>query len=275
MKKISITKLTVNLLVFVSVIGIIALLVSVNFKLLSRLDWVKISNQNVETIILIVSAFAFALGSMSIVIWYNPEPTDTRIKRTLIALLKVTFVMIDGLHVFIYNNEHIKDLSYWLSPIYGFQTALILFFIGNVAHNIINENSNEKQKAKDIQFEFLTSKFQAIKSKIEQYDKNQITMLETHNKLVEVSSELNNRILTSANKLTKLTTIVKMSELKIKKLTNKTTLHNNELKNLLKETEKYKTSHILKEKSRILKKKESNRTAEENEILKQAENLAS
>jgi len=150
MKK-SIGKTLMNVLVFTSVFGMLTLLSMINVKLLSRLNWIHSSIPIIDDIIMVIAGISFALGSISIILWYNTnwkkEALDTtkmsRKRLTGNTILKLTFVLLDGFHVFIYNNDHIEELALWVSPLFAIQTTLILFFIGNVVEDLINKTQEE------------------------------------------------------------------------------------------------------------------------------------
>ncbi len=125
----------IKTLIFLAVSGIIILLMMINTKLLIHLNWIKTGNFLLDDIAVLISGLAFALGSISVVIWYN--------KGFGSVLLKIAFAVLDGFHVYIYHNSHVEDLAMWVSPIFAVQTALILFFIGNVVHGIINEEKSD------------------------------------------------------------------------------------------------------------------------------------
>ncbi len=134
-----------KILVFTATIGIILMLMTINSKLLIHLNWIKSGYFILDYILISVAGLAFALGTVSVVIFYNPERKEEQSKTSYFftkvssSLLKLTFAVLDGLHVYIYNNEHITDLATYISPIFAIQTTLILFFIGNSVHQIISE----------------------------------------------------------------------------------------------------------------------------------------
>jgi len=146
--------LFVKVLIYTAVIGIIILLMMINTKLLIHLNWIKTSNFFLDTVLVTIAGLAFALGSISVVIFYNPEPSESTSKVSFVfkklssILLKVTFALLDGFHVYVYNNSHIEDIATWVSPIFAIQTALILFFIGNTVHKISNTNTLLLQETK-------------------------------------------------------------------------------------------------------------------------------
>jgi len=143
-----------KILVFTAIIGIILMLMTINSKLLIHLNWIKTSNFFLDTVLVTIAGLAFALGSISVVIFYNPEPSESTSKVSFIfkkvssILLKVTFALLDGFHVYVYNNSHIEDIATWISPIFAIQTALILFFIGNSVHKISSQNTLPYQEIK-------------------------------------------------------------------------------------------------------------------------------
>ena len=153
MKLINAKKITngfVTAIVFLSIIGMIFLLMTVNTKLLFHLNWIKTLNPMWDNIIIPLSGLAFSLGSISIILWYNPkkpakQAKDVTKKEFYLKyygniVLKTIFVTLDAMHIFIYNNTHIDDLAAWVSPIFALQAGLILFFIGAVVEDIITEN---------------------------------------------------------------------------------------------------------------------------------------
>lgn len=184
-------KFLTNALVFFAVIGIIILLSSINIKLLSKLNWFQSNIKLLDTFYIISAGIAFAIGSISIVIFYNPDKKQ-KLKYIAATFLKVTFVSLDGFHIYIYNNIHIQDLATWLSPVYAVQTALILFFLGDVVDNIIKDKKSNIQENKSMFSQsdtelkkyktyFIKSELGRIrKKKPENYTEEEKAFLQTH-----------------------------------------------------------------------------------------------
>lgn len=145
------SKSLLHFIIFLAVIGMIFLLMTVNTKLLIHLNWIKTQNPLWDNIILPISGLSFALGSISVILWYNPKKPAKQAKNDTKRefywkyigniILKAIFVTLDALHIFIYNNTHIEDLAAWVSPIFALQAGLILFFIGAIVEDIIRENN--------------------------------------------------------------------------------------------------------------------------------------
>ena len=150
MKK-PIGKRLMEFLVFIAIVGMIFLLSAINIKLLTFLNWIKSTIPIIDQIIITIAGISYAVGSISIILWYNTSwnkdlldtKKDFKLKILGNIILKSIFVLLDGFHVYIYNNSHIDDLASWVSPVFAVQTILILFFIGNVVEDIITKNINE------------------------------------------------------------------------------------------------------------------------------------
>ncbi len=212
-----ITNLLVKAIVFLGVFGIMFLLVMYNAKLLHSLDWFNIITdangkeianrifpKKFDNAIIIIAAIAYSLGSIAVVIWYNPTQKEDETKRMFLAryfgsiILKLLFVTIDGLHVYIYSGSgYIGDLSVWLAPVYAVQTILILFFVGAIVNDFV-KNGNKKEVDKQLIISELESKIELKESNIEKLESNikslksNIETFNTSNK--ELKSELDDTI---------------------------------------------------------------------------------
>ena len=275
MKKL--TEIFVKLLVFFAVAGIVFILTLINTKLLLFLNWYKIGH-DLDKYFALFSGIAYALGSISVVIWYNPPRSEK--KRYIGAvILKLAFVLLDGIHVYIYQNVSL-DESYIpevASFVFAFQTVLILYFIGSVVDNILKNNidkPNIESEFKKLQTDFnvrtgkynsLKTDFSKLKSEFRE-NENKLNLLETEikereGKIADYESKIENK---------KETIINLKDELELLQTGY----------NLQKETIQQKNEHIAmlekyyfkSERSRILKKNPENRTEEEQKILIESEN---
>ena len=253
-----ISNILVKTIVFFAVAGILFLLTMYNAKLLYTLNWFKTENRLFDRLVIIIAAVAYSLGSIAVVIWYNPtKKKDERIfnfKLRYIGsiLLKLFFVIIDGVHVYIYNNTHIEDLAKWLSPVYALQTSLILFFIGAIVNDIIKSGEEKEELANDAKKEF-ESELVSLQTKIENFEidiNNYKSDIENKTSIIkDTQSELQTHKSKAAELISQLT--------------------ENERK--ITELQTYRKAFLKSEKSRILKKKLENRTDKELEILADAE----
>ena len=147
--KFNISKFILNSLVFLALIGMVFLLMTVNTKLLNFLNWIKTEDGVWDKIILTGAGLSFALGSLSVILWYNPKmPNKIGLKRRkqLIKyigniVLKSIFVVLDALHVYIFFNIHtdVEYMATWASPIFAIQSGLILFFLGGILEKLMNK----------------------------------------------------------------------------------------------------------------------------------------
>lgn len=172
-----ITNILVRTIVFFAVLGIIFLLTMYNARLLHTLNWFKTQNINFDWTVIIIASIAYSLGSITVVIWYNPTKKESESKGSFrfryagSIFLKLLFVIIDGIHVYVYNNTHIEDLASWLSPVYALQTAMILFFVGAIMNDII-KTGKEKEKLKTDNTIALESEIELKESKIKKLQSN-------------------------------------------------------------------------------------------------------
>lgn len=256
--KTKISNILVKAMVFFAVIGIIFLLTMYNVKLLNTLNWFKTSNAFYDKLVIIISSISYSLGSIAVVIWYNPtikqneNKVSFTIRQVSSIFLKLVFVIIDGIHVYVYNNTHIQDLATWLSPVYALQTSLILFFVGAIVNDII-KNGNKKDVLEQ-------TKFAELKSEIE-VKESIINKLQTKQETIKTKFE-------------NFKTDISQKQTKILEL--ETNLHNQQTNNdklekKILELQKYYKFYLKSEASRIRKKKVENRTEGENEILAEAE----
>ncbi|MCF6185597.1 MAG: hypothetical protein L3J56_13430 [Bacteroidales bacterium] len=244
-----ISNILVRIIVFFAVIGILFLLTMYNAKLLYTLNWFKTENQLLDRLVIIIAAVAYSLGSIAVVIWYNPTKKQDESKLNFkfrysgSILLKLIFVIIDGIHVYVYNNTHIEDLAKWLSPVYAVQTSFILFFIGTIVNDIIKSNQTEQSQlfVKENEINELKSQLKNLRTDFKQVQSD----LQNKNfEVIRFESEIEN-----------LHTQINIKETEIKKL------------------QTYRKAFLKSEKSRILKKKLENRTEKELKTLKDAEVL--
>lgn len=289
----NLTKIFTKLLVFFAVTGIVFILTLINTKLLLFLNWYEIGHE-FDRYFAIISGIAYALGSISVVIWYNPklkynatkiEIKQYRIKKIGSVILKLSFVILDGIHVFVYQNLTLEEkyIPAIASVVFALQTVLILYFIGSVVDDIIkNQTDNDNSVS---EFENLQSKLQLKQS---EFDK----LKTDFNKVKQIANLLNTKIEKKESQL-------QSEHTKIEKYATDLALKKSEFRNLqtdfdslrkynndriakIKEMQtdlKQKNKHIdmlegyfyKSEKSRILKKNEANRTEEEIKILAEAE----
>lgn len=258
-----ISNILVRLTVFLAVTGIIFLLTMYNAKLLNSLNWFIIDNpvfpKQFSSIIIIIAAISYSLGSIAIVIWYNPSknPDENNVlfnlKYSGAILLKLIFVSIDGLHVYIYSgSSFIGDISIWLSPLYAIQTALILFFIGAIINSIIKKNQDKgvKKLIAEAEKELKQLEINDLKSEIGNLKSN----------LNDSESDIENKV-----------TVIDSYKSEISDLKSQVELKKSEIKKKETIIDSFQDHYFKAEKSRILKKKEDNRTPEENQLLEQAE----
>ena len=262
--KTKITNILLKTVVFLAVLGVIFLLTMYNAKLLSTLNWFKTSNILFDRIIIIASSIAYSLGSIAVVIWYNPVKNESEKNSLFVTkyigatILKVTFVTIDGIHVYVYNNTHIQDLATYLSPVYALQTALILFFVGSIVNDIIK--SNEKKQ------EYDNSKFIDMQTKLELRE-SEFKKLTT--KLNDLTTEKEVLQVTLNNSKSKIETL----QLELSDSNDIADKYSSELEERQNEINSYYPYYLKSEASRIRKKNENNRTNDEKEILIKFENL--
>jgi len=259
-----ITNILLKTVVFFAVLGVIFLLTMYNAKLLSTLNWFKTSNILFDRIIIIASSIAYSLGSIAVVIWYNPVKTENEKNSLFVTkyigatILKLTFVTIDGIHVYVYNNTHIEDLATYLSPVYALQTALILFFVGSIVNDIIK--SNEKKQ------EYDNSKFNDIQTKLELRESE---FKKLTSKLDDLITENEKLKVTLNNSKSKIETL----KLELSDSNDIAINYSSALEERQKEIHSYYPYYLKSEASRIRKKNENNRTNDEKEILIKFENL--
>ena len=260
-----ISNILVRAIVFFAVVGILFLLTMYNAKLLYTLNWFKTENRLFDRLIIIIAAVAYSLGSIAVVIWYNPTKKQNenkvsfKLRYTGSIILKLLFVIIDGIHVYIYNNTHIEDLAKWLSPVYALQTSFILFFIGAIVNDII-KNGKEKE---EIEKEAKT----AFENEIE-IKESKILSLQT--KVDDLETDINNLKSDIETK----NTIIKDAQSEIQShqtLLSEIKSQLNDKDRKISELQTYRKAFLKSEKSRILKKKVENRTDKELEILADAE----
>ncbi len=253
-----ISNILVKAIVFFAVIGIIFLLTMYNAKLLNTLNWFKTSNVFYDKLVIIISSISYSLGSIAVVIWYNPNIKENEnkvsftIRQVSSIFLKLVFVIIDGIHVYVYNNTHIQDLATWLSPVYALQTSLILFFVGSIVNDII-KNGNKKD-------ELEKTKFSELQSQIE-VKETEIKSLQT--KYEKIKTDIADFKSDIANKQTNI--------LELERELQAQQTENHKQKSEISELQKYYKFYLKSEASRIRKKKVENRTEEEVLILVEAE----
>jgi len=241
-----ISNILVKAIVFFAVIGIVFLLTMYNAKLLNTLNWFKTSNIFYDKLVIIISSISYSLGSIAVVIWYNPTIREKEnkvsftIRQVSSVFLKLVFVIIDGIHVYVYNNTHIQDLATWLSPVYALQTSLILFFVGSIVNDII-KNGNKKD-------EHEKTKFSELQSQIE-VKETEINLLQT--KYDKIKTDIADFKSDIANKQTNI------FELESKLQTQQT--ENHKQKSEISELQKYYKFYLKSEASRIRKKKVENK----------------
>jgi hypothetical protein len=234
-------------MVLFAVAGLIFLLTMYNAKLLYYMNWFKTSNELYDKIGILTAALSYSIGSISIMIWYNPE------KRKVGAIvLKILFVLIDGIHVYVYNNTHIEDLATYLSPVYALQTSLIMFFLGMLIHRFLKENQDREIK-KDEQTVFnkvIQLENEDLKSQIENLKAN----------AAEYESDIDDKkshIEALKSEIDEVKTMLIDKDSEIKLIQGK--------------FQTYYEKYLRFEKSRILKKREDNRSEKEKELLAEAE----
>ena len=262
-----ISNILVKAIVFFAVIGIIFLLTMYNAKLLNTLNWFKMSNTFYDKLVIIISSISYSLGSIAVVIWYNPtkSKTDTNaiftIKYIAATFLKLVFVIIDGIHVYVYNNTHIEDLAKWLSPVYALQTSLILFFVGAIVNDII-KNGKQKEELEKSKFTELNSKIELKESKINSL----------HTKIENLNTNITNYQSDIGDKQT----VISELQTDCVAYTNETTKYLSQIQEQetkIAELQTYYKSYLKSEAARIRKKKVENRTEEEVLVLVEAENV--
>ena len=260
---VKITDILVKSIVFLAVIGIIFLLTMYNAKLLNSLNWFITDNpiftKRFSNLIIIIAAISYSFGSISVVIWYNPSKKTNEnnalfnLKCSGAILLKLIFVSIDGLHVYIYSgSSFIGDLSIWLSPLYAAQTALILFFVGAIVNDIIKKNQDKEVE-------------KLIRETEKELKQREINDLES--KISNIKSNLNDSKTNIKDKMT----VINDYKSELTDLKSKVESKESEIKRKEIIIGSFQNHYFKAEKSRILKKKEDNRTPEENQLLEQAE----
>ncbi len=245
----------IKTLIFLAVTAIIILLMMINTKLLIHLNWIKTGNFLLDDIAVLISGLAFALGSISVVIWYN--------KGFGSVLLKIAFAVLDGFHVYIYNNSHVEDLAMWVSPIFAVQTALILFFIGNVVHGIMNE-----EKTDIVDYE---SQIKLLKSNLYETSEDLRNYTDGYNGSVEKSNKLQSQLQAQLQVNEKLTTDINNLESDLNAVELNAVGYANSISALHEKNKIYEPVYIKSEVSRI-KKKTANRTEEEQKFLEKHSN---
>jgi hypothetical protein len=237
MKKI--TDLIVKLIVLFALSGIIFILTLINTKLLMFMNWYKIG-YGLDNYFALVSGTAYALGSISVIIWYNKGKLSN-------VLLKTAFVILDGIHVYVYQNLSISEqmIPEIASVVFAIQTILILYFIGSVINDMIMKSSGESNFDKNnSQFLDFESKIGDLNTKIQNMNSNYSDMKSNYS---EMKSNLEEK-----------ESIIG----KMKSEINKKDSHIKELQ----------TYFFRFQKARILKTKPENRTEEDNRLLLEAEN---
>ena len=253
-----ISNILVKAIVFFAVVGILFLLTMYNAKLLYTLNWFKTENQLLDRLVIIIAAVAYSLGSIAVVIWYNPTKKQDESKINFkfrysgSILLKLLFVIIDGIHVYIYNNTHIEDLAKWLSPVYALQTSLILFFIGAIVNDII-KNGKEKEELADKAKKEYESKLLSLQTKIENYE----TDINNYKSDIEQKSNIINVTQTK----------IETQKVRVTECLSQISEKDKEIAEL----QTYYFAYLKSEVARIRKKKGENRTDKENEMLKEYE----
>ena len=291
----TITKIFTKALVLFAISDIIFILTLINTKLLMFLNWYKIGH-NLDNYFALISGIAYALGSISVVIWYNPPKRN---KKEYIGsiLLKLSFVILDGIYVYIYQNLILSEdlIPKVASGVFAVQTILILYFIGKVTDKILKNNTeNESEFEKyESQINSLQTNLTDTQSKLEKKRREFKSLLTDFRKTRSEFEENKSQIKDSFSKVEKYSTeIARLKhELGLKQtdydnmksqfefISKKLIKSNNEIIDKEKSI-KQKNEHIKmleayyfrSEKSRILKKKAENRTEKENKILSEAEN---
>jgi len=279
-----VTNFLAKLLVFFAVAGIVFILTLINTKLLLYLNWYKIGH-GLDNYFAIISGIAYALGSISVVIWYNPklkENADEKTKKQFkwnsagATLLKSAFVILDGIHVYIYQNINYSDniIPEVASIVFAIQTILILYFIGSVVDGII------KNPTKKTDYSTLETDYKNIKSKFVKTESDYNLLKPNYEKLNELNDELKSKFhdMVTENK-NYLSQILEFKS----EIVEKNKIHENRKQSIKEFQDEIdsKDEHILflegyfykSERSRILKKLESNRTEKEKEILKSSEDF--
>ena len=259
-----ISTLLVRAIVFFAVLGIIFLLTMYNVKLLYTLNWFKTTNKMLDLIVIIIASVSYSLGSISVVVWYNPIKQKTEkelvfgIRYFLSVILKLLFVLIDGIHVYVYNNTHINDLAKWLSPVYAIQTALILFFVGSIVNDII-KNGKQKENKDKTKFKELENRLKTKEIYIKEFE-DLIQGLKADNKH-------------KGQKIEKMVINLEKYQQDVEELKNAESDFVRILKEKEKEIEKYYPYYLKLRVSSIRKKAEKNRTEEEWAILQEYEQI--
>ncbi len=283
----TITKIFTKALVLFAISGIIFILTLINTKLLMFLNWYKIGH-GFDNYFALISGIAYALGSISVVIWYNP-PKKNKKEYIGSVLLKLSFVILDGIHVYIYQNLTLSEdlIPKVASGVFAAQTILILYFIGKVTDKILKNNAdNESEFEKyESQINSLQTDLQKTQSKLEKKESKFKTLLtdfrKKENEINLLQTDLQkteSKFINLESEFEKIKAETEAKDKKIADLTDETELLQAGY-NQLKDTLKQKNEHIKmleayyfrSEKSRILKKKADNRTEEEKQILAEAE----
>jgi len=241
----TITDILIKTLVLFALSGIIFILTLINTKLLMFLNWYKIG-YGLDNYFALASGIAYALGSISVIIWYNKSNLSN-------IFLKSSFVILDGIHVYVYQNLNISEkmIPSIAAVVFAIQTILILYFIGSVINNMI------LKRADNSDFENNKSKFLNFESKIVELNSD---IDDTNSKIRSLKSNYENiqsYFLDIESKL-------KEKESIIEKMKSEIAKKDSHIKDLQIYFFKF-------QKSRILKIKPDNRTDEEVNILKEAD----
>ncbi len=259
-----ISNILVRIIVFFALLGIIFLLTMYNAKLLHTLNWFKTQHQTFDWEIIIIASVAYSLGSIAVVIWYNPIRKEDESKATFniryigSILLKLLFVIIDGVHVYVYINTHIDDLATWLSPVYALQTALILFFVGAIVNDII-KTGKEKE---------------AIVNGAKLAYQNEIELSESKTKKLQTKIELSESIIKDYHSdIEDKKNIIDNHKESVETLESDYNSIARQLEVTQSKIDKYYPVYQKNEVSRIRKMKSDNRTPEETKMLKEYESM--
>lgn len=273
------TNILVKVMVFFAVLGVIFLLTMYNAKLLNTLNWFKTASKTFDWTIIIIASVSYSLGSIAVVIWYNPIREHDENKLNYNAryvgsiLLKLLFVLIDGVHVYVYNNTHIDDLATWLSPVYALQTALILFFVGAIVNDFI-KNGKQKEEIKKGELMALESKLELKESKIKKLQSN-IEVSDAFIKELQTNIEEQQCIIKDREKdVFDAMENVGVLETNIAAYKSKVLDFRSDLKEKQTKIDKYYPYFLKLKVANIRKKSEKNRTLEELEMLHEYEEMS-
>ena len=127
-------KLIIKILVAVILIFVTYFVFEVNAKILTYTDKIYFDwlNESVDDIMPVLKAFGISIATVVIIITYKSK------------WIRGLFITLDGSIIFMYQFLSKDQWINYTSAYYGIITALILLFVGNLAHKYyINSNPDE------------------------------------------------------------------------------------------------------------------------------------